>query len=62
MSKTVSTANSTELHLMLKPTGEAITLSIADQEQLVRALLSPPEPAPALQRAFVHRRKLLGVE
>lgn len=40
----------------------AMPLSGADQDQVVRTLLSPPEPAPALQRAFVRRNKLFGVE
>ena len=41
---------------------EVIRLSRADQECFVRALLSPPQPAPALERAFSHRRKLLRAE
>lgn len=41
---------------------EVIRLTLADQECFARALLAPPEPAPALQRAFAHRRKLLGAE
>lgn len=41
---------------------EVMRLTLADQECFARALLAPPEPAPALQRAFAHRRKLLGAE
>ena len=41
---------------------ETIRLSLADQERFAQALLAPPEPAPALQRAFVRRRQLLNVE
>ena len=32
---------------------------LADQECFAQALLSPPEPAPALERAVARRRKLL---
>lgn len=38
---------------------EIIRLSMADQECFAKALLSPPAPAPALQRAFERRRQLL---
>ena len=41
---------------------EIIRLSLADQECFARALLSPPQPAPALERAFVRRNKLLRTE
>ncbi len=41
---------------------EIIRLSLADQECFAQALLSPPEPAPALQRAFERRRKLMGAQ
>ena len=41
---------------------EIIRLSLADQERFARALLSPPQPAPALERAFVRRNKLLRTE
>jgi uncharacterized protein (DUF1778 family) len=36
-----------------------LRLSLADQGCFAQALLSPPEPAPALQRAFERRRRLL---
>ncbi len=39
---------------------EVIRLSLADQECFAQALLSPPQPAPALERAFARRRKLLA--
>ena len=38
---------------------DIIRLSLADQECFAHALLSPPEPAPALKRAFARRQKLL---
>ena len=41
---------------------EVIRLSLADQECFARALLSPPPPAPALERAFARRGKLLRTE
>lgn len=39
-----------------------ITLSLADQQAFAHALLSPPEPAPAMARAFERRNKLLKPE
>jgi uncharacterized protein (DUF1778 family) len=41
---------------------EVIRLSLADQECFAQALLSPPKPAPALERAFARRSKLLRTE
>lgn len=41
---------------------EVYCLSLANQECFAQALLSPPQPAPALERAFVRRRKLLRIE
>ncbi|GAB2727681.1 DUF1778 domain-containing protein [Melaminivora jejuensis] len=38
---------------------EVIRLSLADQECFAQALLAPPQPAPALRRAFARRGKLL---
>ena len=38
---------------------EVMRFSLEDQECFAQALLSPPEPTPALQRAFVRRKKLL---
>lgn len=38
---------------------EIIRLSLADQECFAQALLSPPQPSPALKRAFARRSKLL---
>lgn len=40
---------------------EVIRLTLADQECFAKALMAPPEPAPALERAFARRHKLLGV-
>ncbi|CUB07435.1 MAG: DUF1778 domain-containing protein [Tepidiphilus sp.] len=39
-----------------------IRLSLADQECFAQALLSPPEPTPALKRAFARRSALLRTE
>jgi uncharacterized protein (DUF1778 family) len=41
---------------------EVIRLSLADQECFAQALLSPPKPSPALERAFARRSKLLRAE
>lgn len=41
---------------------EVIRLSLADQERVAQALLSPPKPVPALKRAFTRRSKLLRSE
>lgn len=41
---------------------EVIRLSLADQECFAQALLSPQQPAPALERAFTRRRKLIRAE
>ncbi|MDP2786667.1 MAG: DUF1778 domain-containing protein [Pseudomonadota bacterium] len=41
---------------------EVIRLSLADQECFAQALLSPPQPVPALERAFARRRKLVSAE
>ena len=40
---------------------EVMHLTLADQQCFARALMAPPEPAPALERAFARQRKLLGV-
>jgi len=41
---------------------EIIRLSLADQECFAQALLSPPQPSPALERAFSRRNRLLRAE
>lgn len=41
---------------------EIVRLSLADQECFAQALLSPPQPTPALERAFSRRNKLLRTE
>jgi uncharacterized protein (DUF1778 family) len=41
---------------------DVIRLTLADQECFAQALLSPPKPAPALERAFARRRKLISTE
>jgi uncharacterized protein (DUF1778 family) len=41
---------------------EVIRFSRADQERFAQALLSPPPPAPALERAFARRSRLLRTE
>jgi uncharacterized protein (DUF1778 family) len=38
---------------------EIIHLSLADQSSFAQALLLPPKPVSALQRAFARRQKLL---
>ena len=37
-------------------------LSVEDQRQIAEALLNPPEPTPALKKAFKRRYELLGLE
>jgi uncharacterized protein (DUF1778 family) len=39
---------------------EIIRLSVEDQRQIAEAILHPPQPAPALRRAFKRRRELFG--
>lgn len=41
---------------------DVMRLSLADQTCFSQALLSPPSPTPALERAFVRRNKLLRAE
>lgn len=41
---------------------EVVHLSLADQACFAEALLSPPQSAPALQRAFARRNNLLRTE
>jgi uncharacterized protein (DUF1778 family) len=41
---------------------EIIRLAVEDQRQLAEMLLNPPEPTPALRKAFRRRRELLGDE
>jgi uncharacterized protein (DUF1778 family) len=41
---------------------EIIRLSVEGQRQLAALLLNPPEPSPALKKAFKRRRELLCVE
>lgn len=41
---------------------EVMRLSLADQECFAQALLTPPPPAPALERAFSRRSRLLRPE
>jgi uncharacterized protein (DUF1778 family) len=38
---------------------QLLRLSIADQELFAKVLLAPPEPTPALRRAFARRRELV---
>ena len=38
---------------------EVMRLSLGDQACFAQALLSPPQPSPALQRAFARRSQLL---
>lgn len=41
---------------------DVVRLSLADQECFAQALLSPPQPSPALEHAFARRRALLRGE
>ncbi len=41
---------------------EVIRLSLADQKRFADALLSPPEPTPALRRAMARHDELLRAE
>ena len=41
---------------------EVIRLSLSDQTCFAQALLAPPDPSPALKRAFARRNKLLRTE
>ncbi len=41
---------------------EIIRLTLVDQECFAQAMLSPPQPTPALKRAFARRSKLLRAE
>jgi uncharacterized protein (DUF1778 family) len=42
--------------------GEVVRLSLPDSERFAQAILSPPDPSPALAHAFARRRKLLSAE
>jgi uncharacterized protein (DUF1778 family) len=41
---------------------EVVRLSQADSQRFAEALLSPPQPSPALERAFERRRRLMADE
>jgi uncharacterized protein (DUF1778 family) len=41
---------------------EILRLSLEDQRRIAAAVLDPPEPTPALRRAFERRWALLGTE
>ncbi|HXB74818.1 MAG TPA: DUF1778 domain-containing protein [Candidatus Acidoferrales bacterium] len=41
---------------------EIIRLSLRDQRQIAEAILKPPEPTPALRKAFQRYRELFGAE
>jgi uncharacterized protein (DUF1778 family) len=41
---------------------DVVRLSMADQACFAQVLISPPPPAPALERAFARRRQLLRSE
>ena len=41
---------------------EVIRLSVEDQRKIVELILNPPDPSPALIRAFKRRRTLFGDE
>ena len=39
---------------------EVVRLSVEDSRRFAEAVLAPPEPAPALRRAFQHHRRLVS--
>ncbi len=39
---------------------QIIRLSLEDQRAFAEAILNPPEPTPALRRAFARHRELIG--
>lgn len=41
---------------------EIIRLSLAGQRQIAEAILNPPDPTPALRKAFQRHRELFGTE
>ena|SRR5437870_802795 len=41
---------------------EIIRLSVEDQRRIAEAILNPPNPTPALRRAFQRHRALFGEE
>ena len=41
---------------------EILRLSVEDQRQIAEAILNPPEPVPALRKAFQKYRDLFGAE
>jgi len=41
---------------------EVLRMSLEDQQRFAEALLSPPEPTPAMIRALARRRNLLRAE
>ena len=41
---------------------EILCLSVEDQRLVAEAIINPPEPSPALIRAFERRRELFGAE
>ena len=41
---------------------EIIRLSVEDQRQIAEAILNPPEPTPALRKAYRRYRELFGAE
>ena len=41
---------------------EIIRLSVEDQRKIAELILNPPDPNPALRRAFKRRRELFGLE
>jgi uncharacterized protein (DUF1778 family) len=39
---------------------EVVRLSVEDSRRFAEAVMAPPEPAPALRRAFQHNRRLVS--
>ena len=55
----VMTAAQEAAHRTIEET-QIIRLSVEDQHRIAEALLNPPEPTPALKKAFETYRKLIG--
>ena len=54
----IATAVQEAAHRAIEET-QIIRLSVEDQHRIAEALLNPPEPTPALRKAFEHHRRLI---
>lgn len=55
----IATAAQEAAHRAIEET-QIIRLSVEDQRTIAEALINPPEPTPALRRAFETHRRLFG--